>query len=108
MTVHSDSIGRLQPPAGVLTALYTATASEHVILKSAVAFNASGVNSTIQCYVSDPSTGTIGVALFETVANLARAEWQGWLVMRPGDVLYVFAQQAGVSFWCSGTHLRTS
>lgn len=83
----------------------TVPAGETWIVKSVLAQNWGGASGSLQIGCSDP-TNSVGVYFVnQTLAAGAIAEWEGWVVLKPGDQVFTVLSASSVSMWVSGTRL---
>ena len=105
MTTRSVKLASTGVFAVAPAVLFTVPPGQTWIVKSAIAGNDSGVAASITLYGLNPGANPAYIFLAQALANGARAEWNGWLVLAPGDQLVTAAPVGAVELWVSGAKL---
>jgi hypothetical protein len=105
VTTRSDRLFAVVIPNGFNQVVYTAGPGFNVILKSVYGFQ--HVTSAAQFVLKIASPGWPGVAWFyESTATAQIAiQWQGWIVLRPGDQVTADNPAGSAQVWGSGALL---
>lgn len=85
--------------------IFTAPNGYVVLLKSFYSDNPGTVNGVASLYVRTADSTILVTLASLTVAANDRANWQGWIVLNPGDQILVNASEANLHFWVSGAVL---
>lgn len=83
--------------------VFTMPASFTGIVKHALLYNFGPTAALVQVVVCSPAFGfCMPLTRQELAANGTEFDWEGQLVMRPGDQMYVASDAADVAVWVSG------
>lgn len=105
MTTRSSALFAGTIPLGVLATLYTVPSNQTVILKSVYTWTPAAAPDVFSVGVQRPGIATIYVQRNLSIPADTTAEWNGWLVLVPGDLLVAGCANGNVNFWLSGAKL---
>jgi hypothetical protein len=105
MATRTAKLASAKPGAGSFTTVATVPSATTYIVKSLLIFQNSGVTADVRAYASDATNVFAYLFFNQSVPSGTRQEWEGFLVLAPGDTLTVFSSQTNVSFWFSGSKL---
>lgn len=106
MAVRTARLTNAYVGAGSDTVIGTVPAGETWIVKQVDVHGVAFLNSSIQVYWLNPSTGTRGYFLVQTLASPYVAHYSGFAVGEPGDELHAFSSANDIEVWASGSKLE--
>lgn len=105
MTTRSSRLAAGANFGGTLTVL-TVPAGETWLLKSVIVYNRNAAAQDVTVFAVDHVIGSQGNIIRAIALGAAtRAEWFGWMVLQPGDIVSIINANAQVDYWVSGTRL---
>jgi len=105
VTTRSTAILRYVASASTYTAVYTVPQGTVVLVKDSRVHVTTSVSLTWSIWASHPANGA--VASIGKATTTADQDWvlSGWLVLEPGDEIFVSVTGGPVYFWMSGALL---
>ena len=88
-----------------LTPLFTGPAGYTTLVKSYSLSNRNANAQNVQVVLQQPGHGTVLVLNNPAFASGTILNTECWLVLNPGDLLYVNALPDGIDVWVSGSYL---
>jgi hypothetical protein len=103
------------PRSQKLLAVYSSTGSAQAqwgdpdnyvtLVKTLHAHNGNAAAATVNMYLSMPNWGAWVPAVEVTIQPATYFDWEGWIVLNPGDALLLSVSAASVMAWLSGSVL---
>lgn len=85
---------QLSEPRAVQSLVFSPNAGEVAIVKTIAVQSQSGTGGSLTAVLSRPSTGASVTLFNEAATAYGFVVWQGWVVMDPGDQMYIIAENA--------------
>lgn len=105
MATRSSKLAVSIPIATISTTAYTVPAGMTVILKSVYMYNISATADTCNVSIQSAGGGTVQIVAQQSIPAPGAANWAGWVILGPGDIIAVKSTLGTTRFWLSGTVL---
>lgn len=106
--VRSAVLGRGHVTAAGSHVLVTGVAGMTLLIKTAYVSGSMTASQQMSLYVNHASPAVLTYLIFVTLATgIQTANWQGWIVLAPGDQLVMGKTTAeAIDYWISGAALH--